>query len=136
VDVGNQQLHHSLLTHQNVKSIENMHFKDLTTALFHQQIDIVVADLSFISLTKLIDKLVNLFPYQYQGIFLIKPEFELSPQEIKKGRVNSVKLLTKAVNKIKAYAIKHKFKVIGVIPSPIKGKKAENTEYLIYLEKS
>jgi 23S rRNA (cytidine1920-2'-O)/16S rRNA (cytidine1409-2'-O)-methyltransferase len=95
----------------------------------------VVADLSFISLTKLIDKLVTLLPYQYQCLFLIKPEFELSPQEIVKGKVTKPKLLDKAVNKIKKYAESQGFNTFGVIPSPIKGNKAGNVEFLIYLEK-
>jgi 23S rRNA (cytidine1920-2'-O)/16S rRNA (cytidine1409-2'-O)-methyltransferase len=125
-----------LLTCAKVKSIENKHLKDLTLATFQHQIDIVLADLSFISLTKLIDKLVNLFYYPYHCIFLIKPEFELSPQEIKKGKVNDIKLQNKAINKIKIYASERGFKILGVIPSPIKGNKLENTEYLIYMEKN
>jgi 23S rRNA (cytidine1920-2'-O)/16S rRNA (cytidine1409-2'-O)-methyltransferase len=123
------------MKNSKVKSIENKHLKNLSLDLFQHHIDIIVADLSFISLTKLIDKLINLFNHSYQCIFLIKPEFELSPQEIKKGKVNNVKLLDKAVNKIKKYAIDHGFKIIGIIPSSIKGKKAQNIEYLIYMEK-
>jgi 23S rRNA (cytidine1920-2'-O)/16S rRNA (cytidine1409-2'-O)-methyltransferase len=135
VDVGSSQLHHSLLTSDKIKSIENTHLKDLFIDLFKTKIDIVVADLSFISLTKLIDKLISLFNYNYQCVFLIKPEFELSPKEINKGKVKSLQLQNKAVNKIKTYAIEHGFKVFGVIPSPIKGNKMGNVEYLIYMEK-
>jgi 23S rRNA (cytidine1920-2'-O)/16S rRNA (cytidine1409-2'-O)-methyltransferase len=135
VDVGTNQLHHSLINHKKIKSLENTHFKNLTSNLFNHRIDIVVADLSFISLTKLMDKLVNLLKYKYQCVFLIKPEFELSPQEIKKGKVNNPLLLKKAINKIIDYADTIHFKVLGVMKSPIKGNKAGNTEYLIYMEK-
>jgi 23S rRNA (cytidine1920-2'-O)/16S rRNA (cytidine1409-2'-O)-methyltransferase len=112
-----------------------MHLKDLTNKLISEKIDIVVADISFISLTKLIDKLVVLFFYRYKCIFLIKPEFELQPNEISNGKVKSQKLLNKAINKIENYAVNHNFKIIGLISSPILGNKAGNLEYLIYLEK-
>jgi 23S rRNA (cytidine1920-2'-O)/16S rRNA (cytidine1409-2'-O)-methyltransferase len=103
--------------------------------MFQEHIDIVVADISFISLTKLIDKLMTLFDYSYHCIFLIKPEFELSAKEIDKGKVKTKKLLEKAINKIRNYSELNNFKIFGVIESPIKGSKANNTEYLIYMEK-
>ena len=135
VDVGTNQLHHSLKNDSRVISYENMHFKDLSISMFKHQIDIVVADLSFISLTKLIDKLIKMFNHPYHCIFLIKPQFELSSKEINKGKVNRQEPLEKAVNKIITYASKYKFKIIGVIPSPIKGNKLGNTEFLIYMNK-
>lgn len=136
VDVGTNQLHHSLKNNPRIKSYENTNLKDLSINLFKHQIDYVVADVSFISLTKVIDKLVNLFKHHYWCIFLIKPQFELSVKEIKKGRVNQPQLLEKAINKIKTYAQNNHFKVIGITPSPIEGAKLGNKEFLIYLEKS
>jgi 23S rRNA (cytidine1920-2'-O)/16S rRNA (cytidine1409-2'-O)-methyltransferase len=138
VDVGSQQLHHSLRKLNNVQVYEHMNFKDLTSAMFIQQIDFVLADVSFISLTFLINKLEILLPYKHFGIFLIKPEFELSASEIKKNRglVTSPSLRKKAVDKIRNYAMEHQYKVLGLCESPIKGNKMGNTEYLIYLERS
>jgi 23S rRNA (cytidine1920-2'-O)/16S rRNA (cytidine1409-2'-O)-methyltransferase len=135
IDVGTDQLHKSLRQNPKVISYEKTHLKDLQISMFQERIDVVVADISFISLTKLIDKLITLFDYQYQCIFLIKPEFELSAKEIDNGKVKTKKLLDKAVNKIKDYAESNDFKIFGVIESPIKGNKVGNTEYLIYMEK-
>jgi 23S rRNA (cytidine1920-2'-O)/16S rRNA (cytidine1409-2'-O)-methyltransferase len=135
VDVGTNQLHEKLLNNKKIISIENTHFKNLSIDMFKQPIDIVVADISFISLTKLFDKLTTLLNYKYLCVFLIKPQFELSPQEVNSGKVKSKKLLDKAINKIKSYAILNSFKVNGVIPSPILGSKSENKEFLIYMEK-
>jgi 23S rRNA (cytidine1920-2'-O)/16S rRNA (cytidine1409-2'-O)-methyltransferase len=135
VDVGSNQLHKKLLNDKRVKSLENLHFKDLHLDMFTTKIDLVLADLSFISLTKLINKLVKLLPYAYQAIFLIKPEFELSPKEVIKGKVKNEKLHDKAIQKIKDYAIKNNYLVKGIIPSPIKGNKLGNSEFLIYLDK-
>jgi 23S rRNA (cytidine1920-2'-O)/16S rRNA (cytidine1409-2'-O)-methyltransferase len=135
IDVGSNQLHKSLKNHPQIKSYENLHFKDMELNLFDEHIDFIVADVSFISLTKLIDKLRNLFNYKYQCIFLIKPQFELSPKEIKLGKVISEELTKKAVNNVINYANKYNYEVFGVIPSPIKGNKLGIQEYLIYMEK-
>jgi 23S rRNA (cytidine1920-2'-O)/16S rRNA (cytidine1409-2'-O)-methyltransferase len=115
-------------------SLEHRHFNSLSNNMFKFKIDYVVADLSFISLTKLIDKLISLFSYKYKCVFLIKPQFELSPNEIKNGKPIKNTLLKKAVEKIVMYAQQNNFKVMGVVKSPIKGSKKENTEFLIYME--
>jgi 23S rRNA (cytidine1920-2'-O)/16S rRNA (cytidine1409-2'-O)-methyltransferase len=118
-----------------IKSYENMNFKNVSNNLFEHHIDYVVTDVSFISLTKIIDKLVTLFNYRYKCIFLIKPQFELTPQEIKKGKVVKNAFIKKAINKIITYSKNNNFNVYGVIPSPIKGNKLGNQEFLIYMEK-
>lgn len=135
VDVGTNQLHHSLRNNTKIKSYENMNFKNVAINMFQHNIDYVVCDVSFISLTKIIDKLINLFDYKYKCVFLIKPQFELSPKEIKNGKVNQDKLLLKAIDKIKIYGENNNFKIFGVLPSPIKGDKLGNQEFLIYMEK-
>jgi 23S rRNA (cytidine1920-2'-O)/16S rRNA (cytidine1409-2'-O)-methyltransferase len=95
----------------------------------------VVADISFISLTKLMDKLDKLISYPYRCVFLIKPEFELSPNELNKGKVKNSKLEEKAIHKVTQYALALHYHITGVIPSPIKGNKLQNTEYLLYMDK-
>lgn len=135
IDVGTNQLHYSLKSDSRIKSYENMNFKNVSIDLFKHKIDYVVVDVSFISLTKIIDKLMKLFTYSYKCIFLIKPQFELSPQEIKKGKVNKFCLHEKVINKIIDYCANNNFKIFGVIPSPILGDKLGNKEFLIYMEK-
>jgi 23S rRNA (cytidine1920-2'-O)/16S rRNA (cytidine1409-2'-O)-methyltransferase len=135
LDVGTNQLHPSLLKKSNVKSIEKTNFKDITTNMFSKPINMIVADVSFISLTHLIKKVNDTFNYHYSCIFLIKPEFELSPKEVKKGLVRDNKLHQLAIDKIVNYAKALEFKVHGVIPSPILGSKKGNKEFLIYMEK-
>jgi 23S rRNA (cytidine1920-2'-O)/16S rRNA (cytidine1409-2'-O)-methyltransferase len=83
----------------------------------------------------LIKKVSETFTYHYSCIFLIKPEFELSPKEVNKGLVSDDKLHQKAIDKIVDYAKALQFKVHGVMPSPIVGSKKGNKEFLIYMEK-
>jgi 23S rRNA (cytidine1920-2'-O)/16S rRNA (cytidine1409-2'-O)-methyltransferase len=90
---------------------------------------------SFISLTHLIKKVHETFKHHYSCIFLIKPEFELSPNEVNKGLVHDDKLHQKAINKIVDYAKALQFRIHGVMPSPIVGNKKGNKEFLIYMEK-
>jgi 23S rRNA (cytidine1920-2'-O)/16S rRNA (cytidine1409-2'-O)-methyltransferase len=134
LDVGTSQLHHSLLKASNVKLIEKTNFKDMNIGMFPTRVNLIVADVSFISLTHLIDKVSTTFDYHYSCIFLIKPEFELSPKDIKNGLVKNPKLHEKAINKIITHAKNLGLKVHGVIPSPILGSKKGNKEFLIYME--
>jgi 23S rRNA (cytidine1920-2'-O)/16S rRNA (cytidine1409-2'-O)-methyltransferase len=63
---------------------------------------------------------------------MIKPQFELSPQEIKKGVVRDEVLRMKAIEKIRACAVDLGFEVIGSADSAVKGPKG-NLEHFLYL---
>ena len=136
IDVGTDQMDKVLRTNHKITLFEQTHFNKLTISKFKDKIDFVVADLSFISLTKLIDKLASLFKHHYKLVLLIKPQFELTKQEIdhNKGRVQQAKLQIKAKDKIKNYAELKGFKNIKICKSPITGNKSKNTEYLLYME--
>ncbi|GHU32179.1 hypothetical protein FACS1894166_04980 [Bacilli bacterium] len=134
VDVGTNQLHHSLKSNFKLVAWEQTHFDKLSKKHIPHKVDFVLADISFISLTKLMDKLNKLITYPHYCIFLIKPEFELSPSELNKGKVKNLKLEEKAIHKITQYALALHYRISGIIPSPIKGNKLQNTEYLLYME--
>ena len=84
----------TLRSNPKITLYEQTHFNQLTPSMFNDEINFVVADLSFISLTKLIDKLITLFSHHYKLVLLIKPQFELSKEEIdhNKGKVKEAKL--------------------------------------------
>ncbi|WEK83114.1 MAG: TlyA family RNA methyltransferase [Mycoplasma sp.] len=136
IDVGSNQIDSSLIKNKRLISYEKTNFKDLNLLMFNEQIDLIVADLSFISLTTLIDYLIQLFNYQYEAIFLIKPQFELGKEIASKfnGVIKDPKLWNKAINKVKQHLMQNNFQVIGVIESPIKGSEG-NTEFLVYCKK-
>lgn len=136
VDVGTNQIDKKLKENKKIVVYEQTNFKTLVLSMFEEKIDYIVADLSFISLTTLIEKINQLFNYPLKMIFLIKPQFELGKDVVSRfnGVIREPKLWNKAVVKIKQSVIKHNFKINGIIPSPIKGNSG-NTEFLIYCEK-
>lgn len=86
VDVGHSQLSQKLKDDHRIISIENTHVKDLTTCMLNNLLfDIVVMDLSFISLTKVIGFLPKFLNEKGVVVALIKPQFEVGPAHIGKG---------------------------------------------------
>ncbi len=94
--------------------------------------DLITVDVSFISLKKVLPALKELLKDNGLIIALIKPQFELSPKEVKKGIVRDPKLHLKVVNEIWEFAKDLGFEPLGVVESPILGAKG-NKEFLICL---
>ena len=136
VDVGYGQLHWRLRQDPRVVNLERTHILRLDWGLIRDPIDIAVADLSFISLTRILPALWGHLPPGGVIIALIKPQFEVGKGEVGQGGVvRDMTKIEKAVNKITEFAERRiGFKIKGVIPSPISGQKG-NMEYLLYLER-
>lgn len=88
VDVGHGQLHERVRRDPRVTALEGVNARHLTaTQLPRASFDLVVADLSFISLTLVLDALLPLAARDL--LLLVKPQFELQPGDIgKHGLVN------------------------------------------------
>lgn len=136
VDVGTNQMNKIISSDPKVVLFENTDFRNVDISMFKEKIDFVCCDVSFISLTKIIDKLCELFSYGYEAVFLIKPQFEIQEFKIKnfKGVVKDENIRNKVVNTISSYLSKRNFSIKQIIQSPIKGKEG-NIEYLIYVSK-
>jgi 23S rRNA (cytidine1920-2'-O)/16S rRNA (cytidine1409-2'-O)-methyltransferase len=91
VDVGHGQLHPRLQTDTRVHLFEKINARQLNAASLGEQglqgFDLVVADLSFISLTLVIPALQPLMKPQAHALWLVKPQFELQAQDLGKGGV-------------------------------------------------
>lgn len=130
IDVGYGQLDYSLRIDNRVTVKERTNVKDLTHDVFDTRVDFVTADLSFISIISIFDKIKDLFS-PVEGIILIKPQFEAGPDEHKKGVVrekeNHKDILTRVIDLLidKGMILK------GLCYSPIKGP-AGNIEFLLY----
>lgn len=135
IDVGTDQMHQSLRNNSKVKLFEQTNFKNIKKDIFEEKVDFVLCDVSFISLIKIIDKLLTLFDYSYNGVFLIKPQFELEDIKIKNfnGVVTNEETRKKIIQKIENMLNKNHFKILGLCESPILGRKG-NKEYLIYVK--
>jgi len=131
VDVGTGQLHARLRADQRVVSMEQTNARELTTAMIPVAIDLLVADLSFISLTKVLPAARPLLAENAWAIVLIKPQFEADRQHIgKQGVVRDPTVRQACVDKILAFAAAELgWSAVGVIPSPITGPKG-NQEFL------
>lgn len=137
IDVGKNQMDQKLRHDPKIELYEGLNFKDLNVTTIKMKIDIILVDVSFISLTKILKKIQEFFSYSLKLIVLIKPQFELGKQIIKanRGVIKSKKLWEKAIEIVTASAKQHGYKInMNYIESPIKGGDG-NTEFLMYLEK-
>jgi predicted rRNA methylase YqxC with S4 and FtsJ domains len=91
---------------------------------------LIVGDVSFISLEKILPAVLALAAAQAEAVFLIKPQFEVGPERVKKGLVRDEAAQKAACDRIAALFETLGWKVIGLIPSPIEGGDG-NREFLI-----
>ena len=136
VDVGTNQLHHSLRENKKVVVMENTDIRTLTKNDI-EDVDFIVCDVSFISLTKISDKISEFLEGDCQGIILVKPQFECGKKIAKnfRGVIKDEK-----IHKIVLENIKTDFKNKGICvekmsTSKIKGGDG-NVEYCLLIKKN
>ena len=134
VDVGTNQLDWKLRNDCRVKSIENKHINNLEKSDLKDDIDIIVMDISFISIKKVLYKIKELSKENGFAIFLIKPQFEAKRNEIEKGIVNDSNVHKRIINEVIEEAKIHQLFLENLTVSPIKGTKG-NIEYLAKFSK-
>jgi 23S rRNA (cytidine1920-2'-O)/16S rRNA (cytidine1409-2'-O)-methyltransferase len=135
VDVGYGQLAYSLREDTRVVVLERKNVRYLSLEDIGEKPDIITADLSFISLSKVFQTFYQLLNEEGDLITLIKPQFEVGREEVgKRGVVKDFKLHMKATDKIITDAREHHFNIWGLTHSPIKGPKG-NIEYLAHFRK-
>ena len=100
IDVGTNQLDWKLRNDSRVKSTENKHINDLEKNDLQDDIDIIVMDISFISIKKVLYKIKELLKDNGFAIFLIKPQFEAERNEINKGIVDSLNVHKRVINEV------------------------------------
>ena len=131
VDVGTNQLHEKLKKNDKVISLEKTNARYLNKELFAELIEILVCDVSFISLKKVIAPNINLMIDECIVIALIKPQFEVKKHELKKGIVRDSQVHERVCHEIKQwFETECNCNVEGIIESPIKGPKG-NIECLL-----
>ena len=132
VDVGHDQLHEKLRVDDRVTCIEGQDVRGFQGGPY----DIIVADLSFISLTKVLRDIRSLASPGTMLALLIKPQFEVGSDNIdKKGIVKSDKAIQDALENIQTVMIDHDFTKLKLTASGLAGRDG-NQEYFIYAEVS
>ena len=131
VDVGTNQLHEKLKKNNKVISLEKTNARYLKKDQFEELIDIMVCDVSFISLKKVIEPNLHLLKDESIIIALIKPQFESNKNETKKGVVKDFLIHQRICNEISEWFKNIGYsKVLSINESPMKGPKG-NIEFLI-----
>jgi len=134
VDVGRGQLDWKLRNDPRVVSIERFNAKYLSEKEVPEKVDLIVMDVSFISVTKLLPVVKQFLKPEGKLIVLIKPQFELTKREVDKGKgvIKDPQLHKKAINKVLEFA-----RSIGLYPENLtlskpRGPKG-NKEFLVLL---
>lgn len=139
VEVGSGQLAQKLLADPRVVNMEKTDVRVLTPETFDGELfDFICADLSFISLEKVMDVLWKLLRQGGKIVCLVKPQFEASAAIMRKckGVLRDENERASALRNIKDFALENfkGAKFIGETESPIRGGDG-NVEYLIGYEK-
>lgn len=122
VDVGHGQLHERIARDRRVVSLEGVNGRDLTTALIPEPLDLIVSDVSFVSILKVIDPALGLAAPRADLVILIKPQFEVGRENVGKGGiVTDDAALTGAVLRITAHLAEAGWAQRFAIGSPIAG---------------
>ncbi|MBK7871659.1 MAG: TlyA family RNA methyltransferase [Saprospiraceae bacterium] len=134
VDVGSGQLHPSLRAHPQLRWWEHLHIRDLTLEMLGEAVDIILVDVSFISLRHIFPYLKTFLKKGGFIITLIKPQFELEEKvRLKKGIIKDEKLRQQVLEKVTATAQEQGF-VLKRLTNTDAEEDKKNVEYLAWWE--
>jgi 23S rRNA (cytidine1920-2'-O)/16S rRNA (cytidine1409-2'-O)-methyltransferase len=132
IDSGTNQIHEKLKNDPRVVSLEQTNFRTIPFETVGVKADIIVSDVSFISLRMIIPSCVQFCREGTQAVLLIKPQFEAARHEVGKGGiVADVSVHKRVIAEVIASAQENGFSFFGLTASPVKGAKG-NVEYLAY----
>ena len=144
VDVGHGQLHPRLANDKRVTCIEGINARALEMSVLGvrqtaQQFDVIVADVSFISLALILPQLPALLATDGSMLLLVKPQFEVGPENLAKGGVvRDASLYDVVETRFRTLAAELGLNVRGWLDSPIigggRGNIAGNREFFIWTE--
>jgi 23S rRNA (cytidine1920-2'-O)/16S rRNA (cytidine1409-2'-O)-methyltransferase len=133
VDVGYGQLAWSLRVDQRVRVVERTNVRELAPEVTDGPVDLVVGDLSFISLRLVLPALARVLRPDADLVLLVKPQFEVGRDKVGAGGVvRDNDSRAEAVRSVAAAAGGLGLGVRGVVASPLPGP-AGNVEYFLWL---
>jgi len=130
VDVGRDQLHPSLRNHPKVVSLEETDIRSFEGKRLPARPDIVVIDVSFISLKAVLPVALSLAAAPMSLLALIKPQFETTRKHSKRGIIREAAMHREVCDDIAAFASRLACTDIRVFPSSITGGDG-NTEFFM-----
>lgn len=136
VDVGYGQLAWKLRQDSRVVVLEKTNVRYLDERLVPDLCDFASADLSFISLTKVLTAISSRIRPLGQLVCLVKPQFEAGREKVgKKGVVREPEVHREVLKTITDWVSANGFQILGLTYSPVRGPEG-NIEYLLYMEKN
>lgn len=135
VDVGYGQLAWELRNDSRVIILDRTNVRHLTIEQVGEPVDLVVADLSFISLTLVLPALVSVSKTDADYLVMVKPQFEVGREKLGAGGVvRDVSLRKTAVMEVADCAYDMGLGCQGVVASPLPGPSG-NVEYFLWLKR-
>jgi 23S rRNA (cytidine1920-2'-O)/16S rRNA (cytidine1409-2'-O)-methyltransferase len=135
VDEGTNQLHPRIKENHKIIDLQQTHVRELTSNLIPELVDLIVIDVSFISLEKVLPFLHPFIKQNGKVIALVKPQFEAGKENVPKtGIIKDTKIHLEVVENVKKYALMSNFNYLEHIDSPELGSDG-NKEFLMLLEK-
>ncbi len=135
VDVGYGQLAYPLRTDKRVVCMERTNFRKLTGTELPEKVGFAGADVSFISLDKILPVAALFLEEDASMVCLIKPQFEAGREKVgKHGVVRDQGVHEEVIERVMGYALAAGFSLQGLSYSPVTGPKG-NIEYLLHIKK-
>ncbi len=141
VEVGSQQLHPKIRNHAQVICLEKINARDLfknesfTETYGKGVFDLAVCDVSFISFTYMMDSISFFLKPNGQGLCLIKPQFEVGPENLtREGIVKDDGLYSKVKQKIESELKLKNFDILDYFTANPTGKDG-NIEFFVHFRK-
>jgi 23S rRNA (cytidine1920-2'-O)/16S rRNA (cytidine1409-2'-O)-methyltransferase len=133
VDVGTMQLHPTLRNDPRVIVMENTNARTISPDQFPTQFDLLVMDVSFISVKLLIEPLIKLVRPQGKLIILLKPQFEVGEKYLNKhGIVKDEKRVVRMLNDYRVLFKQLNISIMDCHKTALTGRDG-NQEYIFYL---
>lgn len=136
IDVGRAQIHERLVADPRVAVYERTDVRAVDPESLGAPFDLVVADVSFISLTSVMDCLAELAAQGAPVMVLVKPQFEVGRQEASRGRgiIRDPEQWQVALDRVLEAATSADLAPQAATPSPLKGAQG-NVEFFLHLSK-
>jgi 23S rRNA (cytidine1920-2'-O)/16S rRNA (cytidine1409-2'-O)-methyltransferase len=133
LDVGHGQLHPRIRGDERVTVIERFHVREVTPEAIGGEVDLVTADLSFISLTRVLGALVGVCAPGGHLVALVKPQFEAGRVEVSRGQgvITDPAIHERVRAEVHAALEAVGCSVLGWVDSPITGGDG-NREFLVH----
>ena len=130
LDVGRAQLHERLRADPRVTVMESVNARHLTELPFSPEL--VTCDVSFISLRQVLPPVLRLAAPGWEGVVLVKPQFEAGRERVKGGVVRSPDVQRRVLGDVAEAALEWTAATVGVTDSGLPGPKG-NREFFLHL---